>query len=151
MHNVNVCWCVIRLWCPAVAAAALLTSSVWWRVGWVASVSCWGQRRASFGRESWRPSCPTPSPSHKTSCPWLTATASAGKTHDPSGGGGVIWPKSYITIWQILYHDIVIFFSFKKVFIILKSLIPYHFHNRCHRCQYQTNTSLKRETQPHWR
>ncbi len=29
-----------------------------------------------------------------------------------------------------IYHDIVIFFlSFKKVFIILKSLIPYKFHN----------------------
>ncbi len=55
---------------------------------------------------------------------------------------------------KILYHDnnidhdLVIFFSsFKRVFIILKSLIPYNFHNPCH--QYQTNTSLKRETQPH--
>ncbi len=54
---------------------------------------------------------------------------------------------------QILYHDnniyydIVIFFyfSFKKVFIILKSLIPYHFRNPCHQSQYQINTSLKRE------
>ncbi len=43
-----------------------------------------------------------------------------------------------------IYHDIVIFFSFKKC-IILKSLIPYNFHNPCHQCQYQTNTSLKRE------
>ncbi len=44
------------------------------------------------------------------------------------------------------------FFSFKKVFIILKSLILYHFHNPRHQCQYQTNTSLKRERkkpQPH--
>ncbi len=53
-----------------------------------------------------------------------------------------------------IYHNIVILFSFKKVFIIiLKSLIPYNFHNPCHQCQYQTNTSLKRErekiTQPH--
>lgn len=71
--------CDGRLWCPA-AAEALLTSSVWWRAGWVASVSYWGQRRAWFGRESWRPSCPTPSPTHRTSCLWLTATASAGRT-----------------------------------------------------------------------
>ncbi len=52
-----------------------------------------------------------------------------------------------------IYHGIVI--SFKKVFVILKSLIPYNFHNPCHQCQYKTNTSLKRErekiTQPHWR
>ncbi len=50
----------------------------------------------------------------------------------------------YITITNI-YHDIVISFSLKKFFIILKSLIPYNFHNPCHQCQYQTNTSLKRE------
>ncbi len=36
--------------------------------------------------------------------------------------GGAIWPKSYITIWLILYHDnniyhgIVIFFSLKIFF-----------------------------------
>ncbi len=59
-------------------------------------------------------------------------------------------PKSYITIWQLLYHDNniyhdIVFFSFNKVFIILKSLIPYNFHNPCHQCQYQTNTSLKTE------
>ncbi len=51
---------------------------------------------------------------------------------------------------KILYHDNNIsqysdFFYFKKVFIILKYLIPYNFHNPCHQCQYQTNTSLKRE------
>ncbi len=43
-----------------------------------------------------------------------------------------------------IYHDSD-FFSFKKVFILLKSLISYNFHNPCHQCQYQTNTSLKRE------
>ncbi len=70
-------------------------------------------------------------------------------------GGGAIWPKPYITTWHVLYHDdniyhhIGIFFSFTKVFIILKSLIPHNFHNPCHQCQ--TNTSLKRETQPRWR
>ncbi len=52
---------------------------------------------------------------------------------------------------KILYHNMTTFisrysvFSFNKVFIILKSLIPYNFHNPCHQCQYQTNTSLKRE------
>ncbi len=35
--------------------------------------------------------------------------------------------------------------DFFYVLIILKSLIPYTFHNPCHQCQYQTNTSLKRE------
>ncbi len=39
------------------------------------------------------------------------------------------------------YHDIVIFFL--KVFIILKSLIPYNFHNHCHRCQYQTSRAVR--------
>ncbi len=33
----------------------------------------------------------------------------------------------------------------KLFFIIFKSLIPYNFHNPCHQCQYQTNTTLKRE------
>ncbi len=44
-----------------------------------------------------------------------------------------------------IYHNIVIFFIEKGYYIILKSLIPYNFHNPCHQCQYQTNTSLKRE------
>ncbi len=35
-----------------------------------------------------------------------------------------------------------------KKFYDIKSLIPYNCHNHCHN-QYQTNTSLKRETQPH--
>ncbi len=59
------------------------------------------------------------------------------------GGGGDMTKILYHD--NNIYHHIVIFFSFKKVFIILKSLIPYNFHNPCHQCQYQTNTSLKRE------
>ncbi len=53
---------------------------------------------------------------------------------------------------KILYHDVTnfisrysYFFSFKKVFITLKTFKPYNFHNPCHQCQYQNNTSLKRE------
>ncbi len=52
------------------------------------------------------------------------------------------YDKFYITI--TIYITIWWFFYFKKV-IILKSLIPYDFHNPCHQCHYQTNTSLKRE------
>ncbi len=44
-----------------------------------------------------------------------------------------------------IYHGIVISFSFKKVFIIYKYVIPYNCHNPLHQCQYQTNTSIKRE------
>ncbi len=42
---------------------------------------------------------------------------------------------------KILYHDIVIFF-FLFFFNGIKSLIPYKFHNPCHKCQYQTNRNI---------
>ncbi len=55
------------------------------------------------------------------------------------------YDKFYITV-TIYISQYSNLFSFKKVFIIFKSLIPYHFHNPCHQCQYKTNTSIKRET-----
>lgn len=51
------------------------TSFLWLKAGWGESVSCWEQSLGKSVRASWQLSSPMPSPTLRTSCLWLTATA----------------------------------------------------------------------------